>query len=309
MGSKRRYDDTNEEEHELSSPGSGIEPAAKRPKSSGKGAPGSGLGQAKKRARSIKRQLTHDIDLPEDVRQDLERELAVHESVIAEHAFQKKRAAMISKYHMVRFFGKFSIRFGAVTRATILITSGSVERKKAMRHAKQLKKRIDKADDPATVEQLQHELHVAEVDQAYAQHFPHAETYISLFPKAQRTEDEAASAAESTSKSQKPPMWAVIEKAMEEGPQALKKIRERRPLDETAAEKKKKQHDNKPTSTEGRAPSTSASEKMNNKPLPMKLGGKQGGQQPMNRRQRRQLMREMAPVGGDGENEGESFFE
>lgn len=288
MGSKRRYDDTNDEEHELSSPGSGIEPAAKRPKSSGKGAPGSGLGQAKKRARSIKRQFTHDNDLPEDVRKDLERELAVHESVIAEHAFQKKRAAMISKYHMVRFF----------------------ERKKAMRHAKQLKKRIDKADDPATVEQLQHELHVAEVDQAYAQHFPHAETYISLFPKAQqRTEDEAASAAESTSKSQKPPMWAVIEKAMEEGPQALKKIRERRPLDETAAEKKKKQHDNKPASTEGRAPSTSASQKMNNKPLPMKLGGKQGGQQPMNRRQRRQLMREMAPVGGDDENEGESFFE
>lgn len=111
MGAKRPYEDTNEEDQELSSPGSDIEPAAKRPKSNGKGgrgAPGQGLGQAKKRARAIKRQFSHDNDLPADVRNDLERELAVHEAVIAEHAFQKKRAAMISKYHMVRFFGRSS---------------------------------------------------------------------------------------------------------------------------------------------------------------------------------------------------------
>ena len=177
-----------------------------------------------------------------------------------------------------------------------------------MRHAKQLKKRIDKADDPAVIEQLRHELHVAEVDQAYAQHFPHAETYISLYPKAQRTEDEDTPAAETTSKADRPPMWATIEKAMEEGPQALKKLRERRLLDDSTTEQKKSQQDKKLAPTQAREPSASASQKTN-KPSAMKTGGKEGGQQPMNRRQRRQLMRQMAPVGGDSDNEGESFFE
>lgn len=60
---------------------------------------------AKKRARTIERLFKRDNDLPMDVRENLERELVSHRATVAEKSFQKKRSAMISKYHMVRFFG------------------------------------------------------------------------------------------------------------------------------------------------------------------------------------------------------------
>lgn len=62
---------------------------------------------AKKRVRNIERLLNRNQDLPANVRNDLERELAAHKTSVGDRAFQKKRSAMISKYHMVRFFGRF----------------------------------------------------------------------------------------------------------------------------------------------------------------------------------------------------------
>lgn len=84
------------------------EPPAKKPKRDSKGkhkAKEGSIGWAKKRARTIERLFQHDQDLPADVRNDFEREVAAHKATIADRAFQKKRSAMISKYHMVRFFG------------------------------------------------------------------------------------------------------------------------------------------------------------------------------------------------------------
>ena len=60
------------------------------------------------RARNIERLLQKNQDLPANVQNDLERELAAHKVSIADKAFQRKRSAMISKYHMVRFFGTAS---------------------------------------------------------------------------------------------------------------------------------------------------------------------------------------------------------
>lgn len=63
----------------------------------------------KKRARTIERLLRTSQDLPANVQNDLERELEHHRSRIAKAADDKQRKDMISKYHMVRFFGECTI--------------------------------------------------------------------------------------------------------------------------------------------------------------------------------------------------------
>lgn len=83
---------------------------SKKQKQSGKSKnrPNEGSSQwARKRARNIDRLLQRNQDLPANVRNDLERELAAHKTTVTDKAFQKKRSAMIGKYHMVRFFGKW----------------------------------------------------------------------------------------------------------------------------------------------------------------------------------------------------------
>ncbi len=60
---------------------------------------------AKKRTRSIQRMISRNSDIPANKRNDMERELAAHKNTIADKSFQRRRSAMISKYHMVRFFG------------------------------------------------------------------------------------------------------------------------------------------------------------------------------------------------------------
>lgn len=60
---------------------------------------------SKKRARNIERLLQRNQELPANVRNELERELAARKSDINDRLFRKKRSAMIAKYHMVRFFG------------------------------------------------------------------------------------------------------------------------------------------------------------------------------------------------------------
>lgn len=62
----------------------------------------------KKRARDIERLLNKKGDgLPADTRINLQRELAAHWERIHQHEDKKKRAKMISRYHQVRFFGKY----------------------------------------------------------------------------------------------------------------------------------------------------------------------------------------------------------
>ena len=65
---------------------------------------------SRKRARNIERLLKRKQDLPADVQNDLQRELAALKSTVSDKAFQKKRSAMISKYHMVRFFGELILQ-------------------------------------------------------------------------------------------------------------------------------------------------------------------------------------------------------
>lgn len=64
------------------------------------------ISSSKKRVRNIERLFQRKEHLPAHVKNELERELLAHKATIANKTFQKKRSKMISKYHMVRFFGK-----------------------------------------------------------------------------------------------------------------------------------------------------------------------------------------------------------
>jgi hypothetical protein len=104
MGQKREYS-------EIGSPEPRNRPSfngAKKHKSSkSKHRPNEGTSTwAKKRTRTIERLLNRNQELPANVRNDLERELGALKSTVSDKSFQKLRSAMISKYHMVRFFGK-----------------------------------------------------------------------------------------------------------------------------------------------------------------------------------------------------------
>ncbi|KAK3901842.1 hypothetical protein C8A05DRAFT_34473 [Staphylotrichum tortipilum] len=166
------------------------------------------LNAIKKRARAIERLLARDnLKLPANKQKDLERELAAHKLRIEGARAKKDRSKMIQKYHMVRFF----------------------ERKKAMRFAKQLEKKIAKATDEDEAAQLKADLHVAQVDIDYAIYFPFMEAYISLYAAAASGEkkDDDTTAAQYL-RTPRPPMWSVVEKTREEGQAALERLQNRR---------------------------------------------------------------------------------
>ncbi|KAK8055440.1 hypothetical protein PG993_000667 [Apiospora rasikravindrae] len=170
------------------------------------------LNWVKKRARTIERQFRTGQNLPADKKNDLERELAHHKQKIQEATGGKQRKQMIKKYHMVRFF----------------------ERKKADKLAKQIQKQLDACEDEEEREQLEKDLHVAQIDGQYARNFPYLEAYVSLYPVKSLglstkggEQPETASTAAQALRNERPQLWHAIEKATEEGIPALIAIRER----------------------------------------------------------------------------------
>lgn len=112
MSMKRSYADVDSRDHNSDSPpdsGSatnGFDPKRRKQFGSGKHKAKEGsLEFSKKRSRNIERLLQRKKDLPANVQNDLQRELAALKATVSDKSFQKKRSAMISKYHMVRFFG------------------------------------------------------------------------------------------------------------------------------------------------------------------------------------------------------------
>jgi hypothetical protein len=291
---------------------------------------------SKKRARTIERLLARSQEMPANVRNDLERELDGLKTTIADKSFQRLRSAMISKYHMVRFFGKSLLAWPLLQ----LLTWPCSERRKAMRRIKTLRRKIQESTDPAETKALEAELHVAHVDETYTQYYPHAEAYVSLYENSKagsaagkEADDEGDNAAASTKA--KPPMWSVIEKTMEEGPTALRNLRERRPADKpeghasgaatstSSASKpnKKKQnsgqdkiHDQKLTDQRPVAAKSEAPQKAptHGRPAATPAATQKDGKQPLNRRERRKLMHEALAAKKEEEEDqadGGGFFD
>lgn len=99
---------------------------------------------------------------------------------------------------------------------------GVIERQKATRQLKKLRKRLLETQSTEEVAQLKEEMHILEVDLNYTQYHPLSETYISLYPPKDSEED-----AEAKTEMTKPPMWYEVEKCMEEV--SLDQLRNRRP--------------------------------------------------------------------------------
>jgi hypothetical protein len=101
-----------------------------------------------------------------------------------------------------------------VARLTILI----IERQKATRLVKKLRKSLLSASNPEDVEKYTKALHVADVDVHYTQYSPLNEVYISLYRKDERDQTESdGSAGDKEPPLKRPDMWYEVERRMETG--------------------------------------------------------------------------------------------
>lgn len=180
-----------------------------------------------------------------------------------------------------------------------------------MRLSKQLKRKIDKCEKEEEKKRLEQDLHITEVDEAYAQYFPLAEPYISIYPNAKaqesdETEEGKAAIAQAALRAERPPMWQEVEKALAEGPRALSELRERRPQQiiqpqprKASAGLSKPNNSKDQTGLEAFKSRPQAGTAAVAKPLTKANG------QPLNRRERRKLMHKGMPVvqQSDGEED------
>lgn len=199
---------------------------------------------------------------------------------------------------------------------------------------KQLKRKLNEATDDEERNKIQADLHIAEVDEAYTMHHPHAETYISLYGNAKKDAEEnegddddddekKTPAAKAALAAERPPMWKVVEATMEEGPDALRQLRERRSANgendaAAAAAGQSRSRTTKPAPQRERMAKVIAKQeqaKNAGKPAGEKnttaaasAPGPQNGAKPgLNRRERRRIMRETMAT-AEQEEEG-GFFE
>ncbi|KAH7418443.1 hypothetical protein BKA64DRAFT_590420 [Cadophora sp. MPI-SDFR-AT-0126] len=209
MAAKRKYQETEPAEvvhpsRQFQVPGSQPKPA-KRPRKFEppvykKQAHASSVNAIKKRIRDVTRRMERSENAPADKKLEDERALAAYQQELASAEAEKIRQKMIKKYHMVRFF----------------------ERQKATRQLKKLRKRLLEAQSTEEVETLKAQMHIAEVDLNYTQYYPLSEAYISLYPLTKSGDTEEN---DTKKENPKPPMWAEVEQAMEDG--TLNRLRNR----------------------------------------------------------------------------------
>ncbi|KAI1413739.1 hypothetical protein F5Y13DRAFT_160962 [Hypoxylon sp. FL1857] len=247
MGSKRKFSEFHAEPHSKGATRDDISgyPPRKLNKKNPKKAKAKpdNLNWLKKRVRTIERRFKAGHNMPANVQNELERELAHHQQKIEEATDDKKRKMMIKKYHMVRFF----------------------ERKKADRLAKQIKSQLKTATDEKEIEKLNADLHRAEIDSIYTRYFPYRERYISLYPVASLgssgEKKEDASTAAQALHAERPPLWGEIEKASGKGIPALIEIRERKSEKESRGKRSAKQSSKDSISTKTKDAETKSSTK------------------------------------------------
>lgn len=97
---------------------------------------------------------------------------------------------------------------------------------------KQLKKQLDEATDPEEKAKIKPDFHIADVDWHYTRFFPFLERYESLY-SAEKSKEESDAPGQTIAMralhSARPPMWKVVEEALEKGQAALLALQERRP--------------------------------------------------------------------------------
>ncbi|GIJ82837.1 18S rRNA maturation protein [Aspergillus pseudoviridinutans] len=174
------------------------------------------VNELKKRIRDVKR-LLNRVDLPADARIVQERALAGYEKDLEDELARRHRSQMIKKYHFVRF----------------------LDRKAASKDLKRLLRReqeISNSDlDPATKEEklaaLAAKIHAAHVNHNYTIYYPLTQKYVALYAEQKKQKKESSAQSEKPNEpdakvvskliyettGERPPMWRVVEKCMEDG--------------------------------------------------------------------------------------------
>lgn len=119
---------------------------------------------------------------------------------------------------------------------------------------KKLRKQLLESTSEEDVETLKTKMHIAEVDLNYTQYSPLSERYISLYPQKKSGTEEGDSSGDSGPPA-KPPMWAEVEKCMEEG--TLTRLRNRQSTIQTQKPKSLEHRPAKPKPKPATVPDTS----------------------------------------------------
>lgn len=235
------------------------------------------VNELKKRIRDVKR-LLNRVDLPADARIVQERALAGYEKDLEDELARRHRSQMIKKYHFVRF----------------------LDRKAASKDLKRLLRReqeISNSDlDPAAKKEklaaLAGKIHAAQVNHNYTIYYPLTQKYVALYAEQKKKKKESSAQSEKPSEpeaevaskliydttGERPPMWRVVEKCMEDG--TLDLLREGK-LDGSEGEKSsqapEQKKSKKSTDDDQYARNKSSTEKVSDKPSgkSRKSGGKQ----------------------------------
>ncbi|KAJ9664038.1 rRNA-processing protein efg1 [Neophaeococcomyces mojaviensis] len=146
--------------------------------------------------------------LPSTIQQEKERELAalIHEQ--DKTRTKKEAKKTLERYHYVRF----------------------VERQKAEKRLKRLRKQKDAGSNDSELERKIHEM---EVNRNYAIYAPLGQKYVSMFAShacreknGEVAEDELDDITKDNVSPVRPPMWYIVEAAMARGESELKALRD-----------------------------------------------------------------------------------
>jgi hypothetical protein len=244
MSQKRKAEQLESEPHTQApskkkpfKPGKGHgKPKTRRPEH-GDEAKTASVSELKSRIRNLRRLLEHVESeakhrMPANVRIERERELATCQHELAEKIAAAKEAErrrnLISKYHHVRFFGEY-LQFVLVASVSKLTDT---DRQKATRILKKLRRQLstetenaETSADKSKLEELQRQIHDAEVAVNYAIYYPLMKPYSALYPRTKQekkgsdedTEMQDAEGSKTQAAKGDPEMWAAVERAMEEG--------------------------------------------------------------------------------------------
>jgi hypothetical protein len=102
------------------------------------------------------------------------------------------------------------------------------ERKKAQRLEKQLQAQLTQTTDPNEISALEKDIHIVQVDVQYTKYFPYMERYVSLYTEAAAPKADETARAKIALRSERPPLWSTVEKAMTRGHEALLSLQNRR---------------------------------------------------------------------------------
>ena len=204
------------------------DPTSERPKFRPHRAPRSSnipsINALKTKIRTLTRVLEHNDDLPPGVRIEKERALAGYRQDLQYANQEKRKQAIIGKYHMVRFFGQWHYYISSECVWNDVLTITRTERQKATRSLRKAKKHFQ-ATTPNTPEYAQalQDVHIAEVDLNYTLYCPLAEKYESIFPNhtsietGQTHRDGHYSDETDMVPPSRPAMWSVVEGCMNTG--------------------------------------------------------------------------------------------